>query len=153
MTNTRGVKPVEILLVDDSPSDVRLTKEAIKDSKMFNNITVVRDGVEAMAYLHKEGAYADAIRPDLILLDLNMPRKDGRETLAEIKADPELKRIPVVVLTVSKAEEDVLKAYNLYANCYVTKPMDIEQFSKIVKTIDDFWFSIVTLPPNGNKVV
>jgi chemotaxis family two-component system response regulator Rcp1 len=151
MTNIRGVKPVEILLVDDSPSDVRLTKEAIKESKMFNNITVARDGVEAMAYLHKEGKYSDAIRPDLILLDLNMPRKDGRETLAEIKADPDLKRIPVVILTVSKAEEDVLKAYNLYANCYVTKPMDIEQFSKIVKTIDDFWFSIVTLPPNGKR--
>ncbi len=153
MTNTRGVKPVEILLVDDSPSDVRLTKEAIKESKMFNNITVARDGVEAMAFLHREGKYSDAIRPDLILLDLNMPRKDGRETLAEIKADPDLKRIPVVVLTVSKAEEDVLKSYSLYANCYVTKPMDIEQFSKIVKAIDDFWFSIVTLPPNGKIVV
>jgi two-component system, chemotaxis family, response regulator Rcp1 len=153
MTNTRGVKPVEILLVDDSLSDVRLTKEAIKEFKMFNKVTVARDGVEAMAFLHKEGKYADAIRPDLILLDLNMPRKDGRETLAEIKTDPSLRRIPVVILTVSKAEEDVLKAYDLHANCYVTKPMDIEQFSKIVKTIDDFWFSIVTLPPNGKMVV
>jgi two-component system, chemotaxis family, response regulator Rcp1 len=149
MANISGVKPVEILLVDDSPSDVRLTKEAIKDFKMFNNVTVARDGVEAMALLHKEGKYSDAVRPDLILLDLNMPRKDGRETLAEIKADPNLRRIPVVILTVSKAEEDVLKAYDLHANCYVTKPMDIEQFSKIVKVIDDFWFSIVTLPPNG----
>jgi two-component system, chemotaxis family, response regulator Rcp1 len=153
MTHVREVKPVEILLVDDSPSDVRLTKEAIKEFKMFNNVTVARDGVEAMAFLHKEGKNSGAICPDLILLDLNMPRKDGRETLAEIKADPNLRRIPVVILTVSKAEEDVLKAYDLHANCYVTKPMDIEQFSKIVKTIDDFWFSIVTLPPNGKKVV
>jgi two-component system, chemotaxis family, response regulator Rcp1 len=153
MTNVREVKPVEILLVDDSLSDVRLTKEAIKEFKMLNKVTVARDGVEAMAFLHREGKYSGAIRPDLILLDLNMPRKDGRETLAEIKADPNLRRIPVVILTVSKAEEDVLKAYDLHANCYVTKPMDIEQFSKIVKTIDDFWFSIVTLPPNGKMVV
>lgn len=148
----KGV-PVEILLADDSPGDVRLAQEAIKESKLLNNLSVVRDGVEAMAFLRQEGKYKDAPRPDLILLDLNMPRKDGREVLAEIKQDPDLKRIPVVILTVSKSEEDVLKAYNLYANCYITKPMDMEQFTKIVKSIDDFWFTIVTLPPDGKKLI
>jgi chemotaxis family two-component system response regulator Rcp1 len=153
MYSQKRVIPIEILLVDDSLGDVRLAKEAVKESKLLNNLSVVNDGEEAMAFLRNEGKYVDSPRPDLILLDLNMPRKDGREVLAEIKADPDLKRIPVVILTVSKAEEDVLKAYNLYANCYVTKPMDMGQFTRIVKSIDDFWFTIVTLPPNGKKKV
>ncbi len=141
------MKPIEILLVDDSPGDVRLAVETLKESKVCNQLSVVNDGVEAMAFLRKEGKYKGAARPDLILLDLNMPRKDGREVLAEVKNDPDLRRIPVVVLTISKADEDILKAYNLYANCYITKPIDIEQFTKIVSAVEDFWFSIVKLPP------
>ena len=141
------MNPIEILLVEDNPADVRLTQEALVEEKIHNNLNVVSDGVEAMAYLHGEGAYANALRPDLILLDLNLPRKDGREVLAEIKSDKNLKCIPVVVLTVSNAEADILKTYNLHANCYITKPLDLEQFSKVVKTIQDFWLTIVKLPP------
>jgi chemotaxis family two-component system response regulator Rcp1 len=142
-------KPIEILLVEDSDGDARLAQEAMKDAKVLNRIYRVRDGVEAMDYLRKKGKYNKAARPDLILLDLNMPRKDGREVLAEIKEDPDLRCIPVVILTVSKAEEDIIKAYNLHANCYIQKPVDLEQFLTVVKSIEDFWLTIVQLPPNG----
>jgi two-component system, chemotaxis family, response regulator Rcp1 len=147
MANGNGLAPVEILLVEDSPADVRLTKEALKEEKLYIRLNVVNDGVEAMAYLRREGSYATAARPDLILLDLNLPKKDGREVLKEIKSDEKLKIIPVVVLTISKAEEDVAKSYNLHANCFITKPLDLDQFSKVVKTIQDFWLTIVKLPP------
>ena len=146
MTITPTGRPIEILLVEDSPGDVRLTQEALKESKMSNNLSVAKDGVEAMTFLRREAPNADAPRPDIILLDLNMPRKDGREVLAEIKADPELRRIPVVILTTSNSDEDVLKSYNLNANCYITKPVDFEQFIKVVKAVEDFWFTIVKLP-------
>ena len=142
-------KPIEILLVEDSPGDVRLTKEALKEGKVLNNLSVATDGVEAMAFLHKEGRYKDAPRPDLILLDLNLPKKNGREVLAEIKEDPKLKRIPVVVLTISDDEHDILESYDLHANCYITKPVDLERFISIVKSIDEFWLTIVKLPANG----
>jgi CheY-like chemotaxis protein len=141
--------PIEILLVEDNPGDVRLTKEALKEGKVYSNLHTVKDGVEAMEYLRREGKYSSVPRPDIILLDLNLPRKDGREVLEEIKRDEKLKRIPVVVLTTSKAEEDVLRTYNLHANCYVTKPVDLEKFMVVVKTIDSFWLTVVTLPPNG----
>jgi len=144
-------KPVEILLVEDNPGDARLAREALKDSKIRNSLSHVKDGVEALAFLRRQGEYAAAPRPDLILLDLNLPRKDGRQVLAEIKQDPDLKRIPVVVLTISKDEEDVLKTYNLHANCYITKPIDLGQFMKVVKSIEDFWLTIVKLPPNGRR--
>ncbi|MBI2950069.1 MAG: response regulator [Verrucomicrobia bacterium] len=140
-------RPIEILLVEDSAGDVRLTQESLKESKVRNNLTVVSDGVEAMAYLKAQNGYADAPRPDLILLDLNLPKMDGRQVLSEIKADPELKRIPVVILTTSKAEEDILRTYNLHANCYVTKPVNLDQFMKVVRAIEDFWLTIVKLPP------
>lgn len=139
-------KPAEILLVEDNPGDVRLTVEAFKEGKIKNNLSVAIDGVEAMAFLRKEGKYANATRPDLILLDLNLPKKDGREVLEEIKCDPDLKRIPVVILTTSEAERDIMKAYNLHANCYITKPVDLDQFVKIIKQIDKFWFMVVKLP-------
>lgn len=139
-------QPIEILLVEDNPGDVRLTMEAFKDGKVQNKLHIAKDGMEATAFLHREGKYADAPRPDLILLDLHLPKKDGYEVLAEIKEDPELKQIPVVILTSSKAEEDVLKTYNLHANCYITKPIDLEQFIMVVKSIRDFWFTIVKLP-------
>ena len=148
MSDMRTGSPIEILLVEDNPADVRLTQEALKEEKLHNNLSVVNDGVEALAFLHREGKYADAVRPDLILLDLNLPRKDGREVLKEIKNDPNLMAIPVVVLTVSDAEKDILITYNLHANCYITKPLDLNQFSKVVKSIQDFWLSIVKLPPN-----
>jgi CheY-like chemotaxis protein len=141
-----SARTVEILLVEDNPGDARLTIEAMREAKVHNRIQVVEDGVEAMQYLRHEGRYADAPRPDLILLDLNLPKKDGRAVLAEVKTDPALKRIPVVVLTTSSAEEDVLKAYDLHANAYVTKPVDLQQFMKIVALIDEFWISVVTLP-------
>jgi two-component system, chemotaxis family, response regulator Rcp1 len=141
-------RPVEILLVEDNQGDIRLTMEALKDGKVLNNMTVVGDGVEALTYLKKENQYASAITPDIIFLDLNLPRKDGREVLAEIKADEKLKRIPVVVLSTSGAEEDIIKTYNLHANCYISKPVDIDQFLEIVKAIDYFWFIGVTLPYN-----
>jgi CheY-like chemotaxis protein len=143
--------PVEILLVEDNPGDVRLTIEALKDGKMRNGLNVVEDGIEALAYLRREGKYTDAPRPDLILLDLNLPKKDGREVLAEIKADENLRLIPVVVLTTSQAEEDILKAYGLNANCYITKPVDLDQFIKIVKTIEEFWLTMVKLPSEHIK--
>ena len=142
-------RPVQMLLVEDNPGDVRLTKENLRDAKIMVKLHVVGDGVEAMAFLHQEGKYASAPCPDLVLLDLNLPKKDGREVLAEIKQDPDLRRIPVVVLTISSAEEDVLKSYNLHANAYVTKPLNLEQFGKITKAIKDFWLTIVKLPPNG----
>lgn len=140
-------KEVEVLLVEDNPGDVRLTMEALKEAKMHNRVSVVQDGMEAMDFLRKRGKFADATRPDLILLDLNLPRKNGREVLAEIKADESLKCIPVVVLTTSEAEQDILKAYKLHANCYVTKPVDLDQFIKVVQSIENFWMTVVKLPP------
>jgi len=140
-------RPIEILLVEDSPGDVRLIIESLKENKLRNKLDVVEDGVQALAFLHQEGRYAEAPHPDLILLDLNLPKKDGREVLAEIKADENLRRIPVVILTSSKAEEDIFKAYNLQANCYITKPMGLDQFVKVVKSIQEFWLTIVKLPP------
>ena len=139
-------RPIEILLVEDNPGDVRLTIEALKEGKVSNRLSVARDGVEALAFLRREGPHANAIRPDLILLDLNLPKKDGREVLAEIKEDTRLRRIPVVVLTTSKAEEDILRTYDLHANCYITKPVDLDQFITVVKSIDEFYFTIVRLP-------
>jgi len=139
-------KPIEILLVEDNPGDARLTMELLKESKIRNRVSVVDDGIEATAYLRKEGEFSEAPRPDLILLDLNMPRKDGREVLAEIKQDPALKRIPVVVLTASSAEEDIVRSYELHANAYITKPVDFDQFAKVVQSIEEFWFTIVKLP-------
>lgn len=138
--------PIDILLVEDNPGDVRLTIETLKEDKLQNNLHVVKDGIEAMAFLHQEGEYADAPRPDLILLDLNLPKKDGREVLEEIKADESLMRIPVVILTTSQAEEDILKTYELHANCYITKPVNLEQFAKVVRSIEQFWLTIVRLP-------
>ena len=138
--------PIEILLVEDNPGDVRLTREALREGKIHNNLAVVEDGVEALRYLRREEPYEGATRPDVILLDLNLPRKDGREVLEEVKADASLRTIPVVVLTSSEAERDVVRAYDLHANCYVTKPVDLEQFINVVKSIESFWFSIVKLP-------
>lgn len=143
------VKPIEILLVEDNPGDVRLTVEALKEAKVINNLTVLKDGVEALAFLRRQEPYAKAKRPHLILLDLNLPRKDGREVLAQIKEDETLKRIPVVVLTTSEDEQDVLRSYNLHANCYVTKPVDLDRFIRVVRSIEDFWLGIVVLPTNG----
>jgi two-component system, chemotaxis family, response regulator Rcp1 len=144
-------KPVEILLVEDNPADVRLTMEALKEGRLLNHVSVAEDGVEALAFLRQKGKYADEARPDLILLDLNLPKKDGREVLAEIKEDPELRHIPVVVLTTSTAEQDVLRTYDLHANCYISKPVDFEQFIKVVKSVGDFWFSVVILPSGNTK--
>jgi chemotaxis family two-component system response regulator Rcp1 len=146
MTNSR---PIEILLVEDNAGDVRLTMEALKEGRLVNHVSVANDGVEALAFLRQKGKYAAEPRPDLILLDLNLPRKDGREVLAEIKEDDELKHIPVVVLTTSTAEHDVLKSYDLHANCYIKKPVDLEQFFEVVKSVGDFWFSLVILPSDG----
>ncbi len=143
----RIVKPVEILMVEDNPGDIRLTMKALRESKLHNNLRVVKDGIEALAYLRQEGDYANLPRPDLILLDLNLPKKDGREVLREIKTDKEMGRIPVVILTTSQAEEDVLKTYDLHANCFITKPVDLEQFIKVVQSIEFFWLMIVRLPP------
>ena len=143
-------RPVEILLVEDNPGDARLTREALRDTKVHNRLNVATDGVEALAYLRRQGKYAHAARPDLILLDLNLPRKDGREVLAEIKADDDLRSIPVVVLTTSRAEQDIVRSYNLHANAYVTKPVDLDQFITVVKSIEDFWFTIVRLPHAGH---
>jgi CheY-like chemotaxis protein len=149
MTRAAVIRPVEILLVEDNPGDVRLTQEALKEGKIHNNLHVAADGVEALAFLRRQGPHAASVKPDLILLDLNLPRKDGLEVLRELKEDDDLKRIPVVVLTTSSAERDVLASYNLHANCFVTKPVDMEQFIQVVKSVEDFWFSIVRLPPNG----
>ncbi|WP_442936800.1 response regulator [Nostoc sp.] len=139
--------PIEVLLVEDNPGDAQLTRIALEDSKISIHLNVVEDGVEAMAFLRKQDKYLKAAHPDIVLLDLNLPRKDGREVLAEIKGDENLRRIPVVILTTSQAEEDILKAYNLCANCYITKPVDFDQFVKIVQSIENFWFAIVKLPP------
>jgi CheY-like chemotaxis protein len=148
MTNReKQIRPIDILLVEDAPSDVRLTREALKDAKILNTLHVVQDGVAAMDFLRQQGQYAGNPRPALILLDLNLPKKDGREVLAEIKQDENLKRIPVVVLTTSKAEEDIVRAYNLHANAFVTKPVDLAQFLNVIRTLEEFWLAVVTLPP------
>ena len=141
------IMPIEVLLVEDNPGDAQLTRIALEESKISIHLNVVEDGVEAMAFLRKQEKYVKAAHPDIVLLDLNLPRKDGREVLAEIKGDENLRRIPVVVLTTSQAEEDILKAYNLCANCYITKPVDFDQFVEIVQSIENFWFAIVKLPP------
>ncbi len=147
MYDRDSVQGIEILLVEDNPGDVRLTREALRDGKIVNNLYVAVDGVEALAFLRREGKFKDAVRPELILLDLNLPKKDGREVLAEIKADNDLKRIPVVILTSSEAEQDIIRSYNLHANCYVTKPVDLDQFITVVKSIEHFWLKVVKLPP------
>jgi two-component system, chemotaxis family, response regulator Rcp1 len=138
--------PIDILLVEDNPGDVRLTREALSDANVRSRLTVAVDGVEALAALRRQGRFANAPRPDIILLDLNLPRKDGRAVLAEIKRDPDLRRIPVVVLTTSRAEEDIFRTYDLHANCYIAKPLDLEQFITVVKSIEDFWFTVARLP-------
>ncbi len=140
------IKPIDILLVEDSPTDVLLAQEALEQAKMLNSLHVVSDGVQAMEFLRREPPFENAVRPDLILLDLNLPRKDGREVLAEVKADPLLKRIPVVVLTTSQDEEDIFKAYGLHANCYISKPVDFLHFTEVVHAIESFWFTVVSLP-------
>ena len=145
LKNEKG-NPIEILLVEDNPGDVRLTQEVLKEGKVHNKLSVVENGVQAISFLKKEDGYKDALTPDLILLDLNMPKKDGREVLLDIKKDKDLKKIPVIVLTTSQAEEDILKVYNLNANCFISKPVDLEQFINVVKSIEDFWLSIVKLP-------
>jgi CheY-like chemotaxis protein len=141
-----SVKLIDILVVEDNPGDARLIMEVLKSNKIHNSLHIVGDGVEAMDFLNKKGEYESAPRPDLIFLDLNLPKKDGREVLAELKNDENLKQIPVVVMTMSQAEEDILKSYSLHANCYVTKPIDLDQFVKVVESIEDFWFSLVKLP-------
>jgi two-component system response regulator len=141
------MRSIEILLVEDSPTDVLLTKRALSDARFINRLHVVEDGVKALAFLRKEPPYADAVRPDLILLDLNLPKKDGREVLADIKEDDELKVIPVIVLTTSRAEEDIVRSYRLHANCYITKPVDFDSFIDAISTLEKFWFAVVTLPP------
>ncbi len=143
---TRDAPPVEILLVEDNPGDVRLTREALKEGKVYSNLHWAKDGVEALEFLRRKGSFGDVPRPDIILLDLNLPKMDGREVLAEIKQDEDLMRIPVVILTTSKAEEDVLRTYALHANCYVTKPVDLDKFISVVQSIDKFWLTVVTLP-------
>jgi two-component system, chemotaxis family, response regulator Rcp1 len=148
MTAEKHAEPVIILLAEDNPADFHLTAEAIKETKIRNQLFHVNDGVEVLEFLRRQGKYTHAPRPDVILMDLNMPRKDGRRTLKEIKEDPDLKGIPVVILTVSDAEEDIIRSYDLHANCYVTKPMDLDEFAKVVKGIENFWFTIVKLPPN-----
>jgi chemotaxis family two-component system response regulator Rcp1 len=145
MNGQRG-RAIEILLVEDNPGDVRLIQEALRDGKVWNNPHVVTDGEAALDFVFRRGSYADSPRPDLVLLDLNLPKKDGREVLAVIKSDPDLRRIPVVVLTTSKEEEDVLRAYNLAANCYVSKPVEFDEFMKVIRMIEDFWLTIVALP-------
>jgi chemotaxis family two-component system response regulator Rcp1 len=145
------IAPIEILLVEDNAGDVRLTQEVLKEAKVINHLSVVVDGVEAVAYVRREGKYADAAAPDLILLDLNLPRKDGREVLTEIKSDPALKHIPVVVLTTSQAERDIMAAYNAHANCYIVKPVDLNQFFEVVQAIEGFWLTIVKMPHYLNR--
>ena len=140
-------RPIDILLVEDNPGDVRLTREALKDAKVLNEIYVARDGVEAMQFVHNEGSFANAPMPDIILLDLNLPKKDGREVLAEIKKDPKLRHIPIVILTTSKADEDIIRTYDLHANAYITKPVDLNRFVEIMHALEQFWFTIVKLPP------
>jgi len=145
--NVAGAKPIEILLVEDSPSDAALTREALEAGKITNNLNHVVNGVAAMEYLRRQGKFAKAPRPDLIMLDLNLPRKDGREVLEELKNDPSLKIIPVIVLTTSRSDQDILRSYELNANCYITKPVDFQHFIEVVKSIENFWLSVVTLPP------
>lgn len=147
MIGQRTIRTIDILMVEDDPGDVRLTREALKGSKILHSLNVVEDGVAALDYLRKVAPFQNAVRPDLVLLDLNLPKKDGREVLSAMKQDAALKTIPVVILTTSQAEEDVLRAYNLNANCYVTKPVDFDQFMRIVRTIEEFWLNVVTLPP------
>ena len=146
----RTSKPIDILLIEDSPGDVRLTREALQEAKVHNRMSVVGDGVEALAYLRRQGQYAQATHPGLILLDLNLPKKNGFEVLQEIKADESLKRIPVVILTTSQSEQDIVKSYDLNANAYISKPVDLDQFLTVVKAIEDFWLEIVSLPEAGN---
>ena len=147
--NVNGGRPVEVLLVEDNPADVDLTIEAFKEAKLRNRLHVAKDGVEAVSYLRRQGEFAEAVRPDVILLDLNLPKKDGREVLEEIKSDPALDMIPVVILTTSRDEADVLRAYKCHANCYITKPVDFDRFMEVVKSIEDFWLTVVRLPPNN----
>jgi CheY-like chemotaxis protein len=151
MAGFDNLRAIEILMVEDNPGDVRLTREAFKDGRVWNRLHVVEDGVAALDFLYRRAPFGEAPRPDLILLDLNLPRMDGREVLSVIKADPGLRIIPVVVLTTSYAEEDVLRAYHLNANCYVTKPVDLEKFIQVVQSIDRFWLTVVTLPPADNR--
>ena len=147
MTLRNTQEAFEILLVEDNPGDARLAQEALKEGRMTSRLKVVVDGVEAMAFLRREGTYTGSPRPNLILLDLNLPRKDGRQVLAELKADEDLRRIPVVVLTTSQAEQDILRSYDLHANCYITKPVDLDRFISVVRSIEEYWCSVVTLPP------
>jgi CheY-like chemotaxis protein len=149
MTDPTYPTPIEVLLVEDDPGDVLMTQEAFEEHKVRNNLAVVNDGTEAIAYLRREGQYADVTRPDLVLLDLNLPRRDGREVLAEIKSDPDLRQIPVVVLTTSQADEDIVRSYQLHANAYVTKPVDFDRFIAVVRQIDEFFVSVVKLPPRA----
>lgn len=151
MSRSVACHPVEILLVEDNPGDVRLTVEALKGGPMENRLHIVEDGVEAMAFLHREGKYAGVPRPDIILLDLNLPKKDGRQVLSELKQHPELKRIPVVILTTSKAQEDILRSYDLHANCYITKPVNLDQFITVVRAIENFWLRVVRLPLGSGR--
>jgi CheY-like chemotaxis protein len=146
MDDCNNGRPIEILLVEDNPGDVRLTQEAFRQNKIRNKLNVVNDGEQALAYLRRQGPYAGVARPGLILLDLNLPRVDGREVLAQIKSDPELRHIPVVILTTSQAEEDIVKSYALHANCYISKPVDLERFMQVVKEVEHFWLSVVNLP-------
>jgi CheY-like chemotaxis protein len=146
MASGKSLRPIEILLVEDHPGDVELTIEALKEGKVANHLHVAGDGIEALAFLRREGRFAGAVRPDLVLLDLNLPKKDGREVLEEIKADPALKRIPVVILTTSEAEQDIVRTYELHANCYIAKPVDLEQFIDVVRSIDHFWLTVCKLP-------
>lgn len=150
MSNLSAGRPIEILLVEDNPGDIRLTQEALRTARIPNRLRVAEDGVEAMAMLYREGQYAAAPLPDLILLDLNLPRKDGREVLREIKADPVLKRIPIIILTTSQSEPDILRAYDLHANCYITKPVDYERFQAVIRAIENFWLAIARLPLEKN---
>ena len=147
MNSSQGGRPIQILMAEDNPDDIELTVEALKDARVGNFLSVVKNGEEAIAYLRCQGKYKQAVRPDLILLDLNMPKKNGRDVLREIKNDPLLKRIPVVILTTSQAEEDIRHTYDLHANCYITKPVDFNQFLKVVRSIEDFWLTVVKLPP------
>jgi two-component system, chemotaxis family, response regulator Rcp1 len=147
MADAAGASAIEILLVEDNPGDVRLMTETFREGKIHNRLSVAEDGVEALAFLRREGAYGSAPRPDLILLDLSLPRRSGQEVLAEIKQDPDLKRIPVVVITSSEAERDIVEAYNNHVNCYLVKPVDLEQFMGVVRSVEDFWLSVVKLPP------
>jgi len=149
MANQILARSINILLVEDNPGDIRLTMEGLKEGKVRNNLSIVRDGVEALEFLRRKGEYADARTPDLILLDLNLPKKDGREVLAEIKNDADLRLIPVIVLTTSEADEDVLRTYKLHANSYITKPVDLDKFIEVIQSIENFWFTVVKLPPNG----